>query len=193
MVDIFKHFTFVKNYTEIKDLKEKVLKYTKEDWEKYDYRQKNYQVHNSTKTIPLIWNEMDKDNLRNLEKDKIKFWPEADKYKTELDSLSQIFTEKYGKGFIASAMLINLPTRSVIRPHVDNYDPYFDKVHRTHLAVVTDDEVIFTVGGEEKNIAEGEIFEIDNSRKLHFVHNNSEIDRIHLLTDWITIKGERNE
>ena len=75
MVDIFKHFTFVKNYTEIKDLKEKVLKYTKEDWEKYDYRQKNYQVHNSTKTIPLIWNEMDKDNLRNLEKDKRNFGP----------------------------------------------------------------------------------------------------------------------
>ena len=35
------------------DIKEKVLKYTKEDWEKYDYRQKTYQVHNSTKTIPL--------------------------------------------------------------------------------------------------------------------------------------------
>ena len=34
MVDIFKHFTFVKNYNDIKDLKEKVLKYTKEEWEK---------------------------------------------------------------------------------------------------------------------------------------------------------------
>ena len=155
MIDILTHFTFVKNYDEIKNLKEKILKYTKEDWEKYDYRQKNYQVHSNTKTIPLIWNEMDKDNLRNLEKDKRKFWPEADKYKTDLDLLSNILKEKYGKGFIASAMLINLPARSVIRPHVDNYDPYFDKVHRTHLAVVTDDEVIFSVGGEEKNIAEG--------------------------------------
>ena len=187
MVDIFKHFTFVKKYTEIKDLKEKVLKYTKEDWEKYDYRQKNYVVHNSTKTIPLIWNEMDKNNLRNLKKEDRKFWPEADNYKTELDSLSQIFTEKYGKGFISSAMLINLPSRTVIKPHVDNYDPYFDKVNRTHLAIVTDDEVIFTVGGEERNIKEGEIFEIDNSNKLHFVVNNSEeIDRVHLLADWLT-------
>jgi len=32
---------------------------------------------------------------------------------------------------------------------------------------------------------EREIFEIDNSHKLHFVHNNSEIDRIHLLVDWL--------
>ncbi len=187
MVDIFKHFTFVKKYNDIKDLKEKVLKYTKEDWEKYDYRQKNYIVHSSTKTIPLIWNEMDKENKRNLKKDDRKFWPEAEKYKTDLDSLSQIFTEKYGKGFIASAMLINLPSRTVIKPHVDNYDPYFDLVKRTHLAVVTDDEVIFTVGGEEKNIKEGEIFEIDNSNKLHSVINNSEeIDRVHLLADWLT-------
>jgi hypothetical protein len=187
MVDIFKHFTFVKNYNDIKDLKEKVLQCTKEDWKKYDYRQKNYIVHSSTKTIPLIWNEMDKENKRNLKKDDRKFWPEAEKYKTDLDSLSQIFTEKYGKGFIASAMLINLPSRTVIKPHVDNYDPYFDLVKRTHLAVVTDDEVIFTVGGEEKNIKEGEIFEIDNSNKLHSVINNSEeIDRVHLLADWLT-------
>jgi|TARA_B100001094_G_scaffold262699_1_gene263992 hypothetical protein len=187
MVDIFKHFTFVKKYNEIKDLKEKVLKYTKEDWEKYDYRQKNYIVHSSTKTIPLIWNEMNKDNLRNLKKDDRKFWPEAEKYKTDLDSLSQMFTEKYGKGFISSAMLINLPSRTVIKPHVDNYDPYFDLVKRTHLAIVTDDEVIFTVGGEERNIKEGEIFEIDNSNKLHSVINNSEeIDRVHLLADWLT-------
>lgn len=187
MIDIFKHFTFVKKYNEIKDLKEKILKYTKEDWEKYDYRQKNYGVHSNTKTIPLIWNEMDKNNLRNLKKEDRKFWPEAEKYKTDLDSLSQMFTEKYGKGFISSAMLINLPSRTVIKPHVDNYDPYFDLVKRTHLAIVTDDEVIFTVGGEERNIKEGEIFEIDNSNKLHFVVNNSEeIDRVHLLADWLT-------
>jgi len=185
MIDIFTHFTFVKNYDDIKNLKEKVLKYTKEDWEKYDYRQKTYVVHSKTKTIPLIWNEMDKDNLRNLEKDKRKFWPEADKYKTDLDLLSNILKEKYGEGFISSAMLINLPSRSVILPHVDSYDPYFHKIKRTHLAIVTDDEVRFTVGGEEKNIKEGEIFEIDNSNKVHNVKNNSEIDRIHLLVDWL--------
>ena len=41
----------------------------------------------NTKTIPLIWNEMDKYNQRNLEKDNRKFWPEADNYKKELDSI----------------------------------------------------------------------------------------------------------
>ena len=187
------NFIFVKKYNNINSLKEKVLKYTKEDWHKYDYRQKNYMVHMNTKTIPLIWNEMDKYNQRNLEKDNRKFWPEADNYKTELDSISQIFTEKYGEGFITSALLINLPSRSIIAPHVDNQDAYFDLVKRTHLAIVSDDEVRFIVGGEDKNIKEGEIFEINNNQKLHEVKNNSEIDRIHLLTDWLTIKGERNE
>ena len=74
------NFIFVKKYNNINSLKEKVLKYTKEDWHKYDYRQKNYMVHMNTKTIPLIWNEMDKYNQRNLEKDNRKFWPEADNY-----------------------------------------------------------------------------------------------------------------
>ncbi len=191
-MDILKNFIFIKNYEDIKNLKEKVLKYTKEDWEKYDYRQKTYPSHHATKTIPLIWNESKifevdgiKTQERNLEKDKRKFWPEADKYKTDLDLLHNILEKKYGKGFIASAMLINLPTRSAIVPHVDTIDPYFKKTRRAHLAIVTDDEVIFTVGGEEKNIAEGEIFEIDNNNKVHSVTNNSEIDRIHLLVDWL--------
>jgi len=90
-------------------------------------------------------------------------------------------------------LLINLPSRSIIGPHVDNQDAYFDLVKRTHLAIISDDEVRFIVGGEDKNIKEGEIFEINNNEKLHEVKNNSEIDRIHLLTDWLTIKGERNE
>jgi len=44
--------------------------------------------------------------------------------------------------------------------------------------------VIFTVGGESKNLEEGYIWEIKNTEKIHSVINNGQIDRIHLIIDW---------
>lgn len=44
-------------YIDISSIKNKSLEYTKEDWDSYDYRQKNFEVHKQTKTIPLIWDE----------------------------------------------------------------------------------------------------------------------------------------
>ena len=185
---IHTHFEFVDSYKG--DLKQIVSKYTHEDWGKYDYRQNTFDVHKATKTIPLIWNEIDKDNKRNTNIDKLKFWPEADKYKKDLENLKEILLKKYGPGFISTALLINLPSRSVIHPHIDNYDPYFAMVNRVHLPIVTDDEVLFYVGGEERHLKEGEMFEINNHNDLHWVRNNSQIDRIHLLIDWLALDND---
>ena len=53
---------------------------------------------------------------------------------------------------------------------------------RTHIPIITNSEVTFTVGGETKFLKEGEIWEINNTKE-HSVDNNSDIDRIHLLID----------
>ena len=63
-------------------------------------------------------------------------------------------------------------------------------VNRVHLPIVTDDEVLFYVGGEERHLKEGEIFEINNHNDLHWVRNNSKIDRIHLLIDWLALDND---
>jgi aspartyl/asparaginyl beta-hydroxylase (cupin superfamily) len=34
-------------------------------------------------------------------------------------------------------------------------------------------------------LQEGEVVEIDNNDKYHSVENNSDIDRVHLLIDWL--------
>jgi hypothetical protein len=179
------HFEFVTNYENIINLKNKVLKYTEEDWNKYDYRQKTFDPHRFTKTLPLIWNELNKDSKRNLEKNGRKFWPEEEKYREDLDAFTKIFENHYGPGFIATAMFINLPAKKIIEPHVDSYDPFFAKCHRNHLAIITHEDVIFQIEHEERNIREGELFQINNNTCQHMVKNGSLIDRVHLLMDWL--------
>jgi len=99
---------------------------------------------------------------------------------------SDILTAKIGKGYIETAILINLPKSKKIKPHTDAHI-YFDSRNRIHIPIVTNDMCIFEVDGEEINMKQGEIWEINNSDKPHSVINNGETDRIHLLIDWKVI------
>jgi len=58
-----------------------------------------------------------------------------------------------------------------------------------HLPVVTNDSVLFTVGGETKTLPAGELFEINN-RRMHSVRNDSAEDRVHLILDFV-LPGEK--
>jgi len=42
------------------------------------------------------------------------------------------------------------------------------------------------VGEEKINLKKGEMWEINNSKKIHSVANNSKSNRVHLIIDWIT-------
>jgi hypothetical protein len=144
------------------------------DWNEYQFRQKQYKNHSETLTIPLIWDE---------EKQLIKHWKDYNIFKTDLNSISDILTTKLGKGYIETAILINLPKSKKIKPHIDAHI-YFNSRNRIHIPILTNDMCIFEVAGEEINMKQGEIWEINNSDKPHSVTNNGETDRIHLLIDW---------
>jgi aspartyl/asparaginyl beta-hydroxylase (cupin superfamily) len=53
---------------------------------------------------------------------------------------------------------------------------------RNHVPIITSGNVIFGVGSERVNMQIGECWEINNYR-FHWVDNNSDIDRVHLLVD----------
>ena len=55
---------------------------------------------------------------------------------------------------------------------------------RYHIPLKTNPYVVFTVGGEGRNLKEGEIWEIKNTEKIHSVYNKGFYDRIHLIVDW---------
>ena len=163
-------------YIDISSIKTKALQYTKEDWDSYDYRQKTFDVHKQTKTIPLLWDEK--------VQGRPKVYDEYKKYQKELDIIKSLLTKKIGQGFIATAMLINLPSKKVISTHKD-VGKFFMDVNRIHIPIVTASECFFEIDGEKRNLKEGEVVEIDNNDKYHSVENNSDIDRIHLLVDWL--------
>jgi tetratricopeptide (TPR) repeat protein len=56
--------------------------------------------------------------------------------------------------------------------------------HRIHLPIVTNEDVVFHVGGEEINMHAGELWEINNGT-VHGVENRGTEDRIHLIVDWM--------
>jgi hypothetical protein len=56
--------------------------------------------------------------------------------------------------------------------------------HRIHIPIVTNEDNVFFVGGEQKNMQVGEFWEINNAGP-HSVDNHSDENRIHLIIDWV--------
>jgi hypothetical protein len=89
--------------------------------------------------------------------------------------------EEFHDGKVGKCLFIKLPAHKDVMKHLDRMD-YLGVVRRHHIAIETNDDVLFSVNGEEKNMKVGECWEINNSF-LHGVENNGDTDRIHLMLD----------
>lgn len=137
-------------------------------------RNEIYEQHRSTQSIifaevPQIW---DKKTVYkyNIEKNLDKFVFDI------VGVLQDIFKKRHGK-----VLLIDLPAGCKVEPHIDS-GSYLESVNRLHIPIETNTDVIFSVGGEEKNMKTGDCIEINNT-KLHGVKNEGKTNRIHLLVD----------
>ena len=106
--------------------------------------------------------------------------------KTVTDLQSFIDVGKYfGQGGFDSVMdKFALKAKKSIPTHVDGGES-LNIARRIHVPIVTTHKVSFTVGDETKLMREGEMWEINNSRKKHSVQNTSSYDRIHLIFDYV--------
>jgi len=149
------------------------------DWSEHTLRQNLYEVHKDTQTLEIMW---DVESLQTNKIGKI----HSNYYKLDIESflekIKPIYESNYGGGYFIRILLVKLKSNSNIAPHVDTGDS-LKNCKRTHIPIITNSKVTFTIGGETKNLKEGEIWEIDNT-KQHSVDNNSDIDRIHLLIDY---------
>lgn len=84
-------------------------------------------------------------------------------------------------GQSARVLLIKLNANSKVFIHKDSGD-YLSSVRRFHIPILTNENVFYTVGGEEIHMEEAKCYEINNM-KMHSVNNESEFDRVHLLID----------
>jgi hypothetical protein len=152
------------------------------DWDEFTERQKlKNTVHYLTKTIPIIFDKtFDFDNLNAVPTEKYPL------FKTEILNIENIIKVNTGEdGSIMRAILVKLPSMMVIPPHVDTAGESLVICRRIHLPIVTNNKCYFTVGHVEKILKEGELWEINNDKQVHSVHNYGNNDRIHLIVDWI--------
>lgn len=145
------------------------------DWEEWTYKQDTFEVHSHTKNLSIIKNEEYNETPGSKTKNYILI-------KKDLENIESLIKNSYGDGIILSTEIVNLPAGKKVDRHVD--EGYSLETNpRIHLVLQTNDNVIFKVDGEDKNMKLGEMWEINNT-KLHSVENNGDIDRIHMIIDY---------
>lgn len=172
------NYNYVGNI-DVSAIKNKLLEVGDDIWLKHTLRQTQFAAHRETQTVELMW---DINSLPNNTKGKIHSSYYDFNIESILNDLKQSYTEKYGDGEFIRVLLVKLKKHSSIYPHED-YGDSLVTCKRTHIAVITNPLVTFIVGGEMKNMKEGEIWEINNA-VTHSVENTSDEDRIHFIIDY---------
>ena len=161
----------------------KINEFTKEEWLDYDWRQRVFAAHRHTETIPLIFNE-DFNNIIITQREKYNYFFE------EIAEIEKILESFYGPGFIIRLIIVKMLSNATIPTHTDGGNS-LTVGRRHHIPIITNENVIFTIGGEAKHMKQGEIWEINNQLP-HAVVNHGDKDRVHLIADWITKNNEKN-
>ena len=140
---------------------------------------KNFATHSKTKShliynFPLEWDG-------NLKMD-------AEISTTDTEMIAAVeplvrILEDTQNGKRGRVLLVNLPAGERIPMHEDS-GIYLQMVHRNHIPIITNDKVMFGVGSTLINMKQDNIYEINN-HKTHYVNNDSDLDRYHLIIDVI--------
>ena len=147
------------------------------DWDSFGFRQETFVCFADTKTLPIIFDE----TFEFKEKKKSDIFP---LFESEILSIQEQLKSILNQDCeIVSFMLVNLPSKKQVMPHVD-WLPFAAKFDRFHIPVLTNDDCIFTVGDESKNLKVGELWEINNDKHIHSVYNGGDTDRVHIIMDW---------
>ena len=157
-------------------IKEHVEKFT-DQWLIDTKRQEMSKIHKETNTYyvyknNLMWNSGEEFITNKISSDE-----------TLLELLEPIIKdlEMIHDGVRANVLLIKLAAKENIPLHEDSGD-YLLLSRRNHIPIITTGDVVFGVGSERVSMQAGECWEINNYR-LHWVDNDSDIDRVHLLID----------
>ncbi len=138
-------------------------------WNENVQRQKDYEVHEQTRSIVLLF--------ANVED-----WPAIEVTKQPgWDRLAEVAVpvmhEIIGKfyppgGTIIRAMAAKLLAGGRIVPHRDSH-PSFGAGHRIHVPIITNPRVRFMIDGRPYQLQVGEAYEINN-QKVHSVMNKGD-------------------
>ncbi len=155
--------------------------FTEEQWNEHNHRNADFRAHNQTNSLEILWDKnslktglvgaKNKTNYKQLDFDYIR------------NLLQPIYEKHYGPGYFIRVLLPRLKPGGSIPIHKDNGKSLME-VKRTHIPLITNENIIFKVGNTTKNLKAGEVWEINNGRE-HAVNNNSDEYRIHLIVDYL--------
>ena len=157
---------------------DQVAALTEDDWASDSFRQKQFVVHQQTQSIPLVFDN----DWRFGAPTRQPFFAQFELALAPIVShVGRLFEPE---SYLLRLLLTRLPAGCSISEHVDK-GLSLRLVHRLHIPLQSKGNVMFTVGEQTRSLPVGEIWEINNCR-AHSVVNESDVDRIHLIMDWVT-------
>jgi mannose-6-phosphate isomerase-like protein (cupin superfamily) len=149
-------------------------------WNENEQRQKDYEVHEQTRSIVLLFANVE--DWPAIEVTKQPGWDRL--ASVAVPVMHDIIGRWYPPGgTIIRAMAAKLLAGGRILPHRDSH-PSFAHGHRIHVPIVTNPRVRFMIGGKPFNLEVGEAYEINN-QQLHSVMNKGATDRINFICDYV--------
>lgn len=174
LLDRSANFLLLRSDLDIAPLRQKVEQLTEQDWAGSGREQK-FHVHRHTASLILAT-----DNFKHLPPT---YSPLFEHFKDEVQPVLDVIASFYGnKGMFLRVLLVRLTEGEVIDAHFDEGVSLLHS-HRVHIPIITNDQVMFCVGGEKRHLAAGEIWEINNAT-VHYVENPSRHARVHMIVDW---------
>ena len=149
-------------------------------WNENVQRQNDYEVHEQTRSIVLLFAEVV--DWPALEVGKQPGWDRL--AGTAVPLMHEIIRQWYPPGgTIIRAMAARLLAGGRILPHRDSH-PSFAAGHRIHVPIVANPRVRFMVDGRPYQFEVGQAYEINN-QKVHSVMNKGDADRINFIFDYV--------
>lgn len=164
---------------DVTQLKEKILSLPEEEWSKFEKRSATHKAHECTQSI-CLYSEEDEDD--EVYSEKIKNEELLKLVIDDIRLLNEKYLSVYKSGKISRILLARLDENSKITSHNDS-GKHLNYCRRTHIPIVTNDDVEFYVNHQKYSFKENMVYEFDNTKE-HSVSNNSEHKRIHMIVDW---------
>ena len=178
------NYLLLRDNIDIDPIKNKLVQLPEDAWGHSD-RENNFKPHQQTQALLLIYD----DDFRHYNPTYLDLYSQfEDELKPLLDFIAENF---HHNGFVVRLIFTKLQGHGKIPTHSDkNYSLL--KCHRIHVPITSNDHVFFWVGGEQKVMRPGEMWEINNAT-VHAVDNRSDEDRIHMIIDWVPNSTVRPE
>ena len=148
-------------------------------------RERLFDVHRDTQALLMV--HFEDYQYKKPEHRKL-FFEFQDQVQPVVDYVADYYQNN---GFIVRLILARLVAGGKIPKHTDAGFSLLN-CHRIHLPIITNKDVAFFVGDEERNMQVGELWEINNGT-VHAVENRGTEDRVHLIVDWMPNYAGKSE